>query len=36
MTATAFMLSAGEKEYLFRLYFVDAPETDENDPATPR
>jgi hypothetical protein len=24
----SFHVSAGEKEYLFRLYFVDAPETD--------
>ncbi len=25
-------MSAGAKEYLFRLYFVDAPETDEMTP----
>ncbi|PYL50791.1 MAG: hypothetical protein DMF32_03235 [Verrucomicrobia bacterium] len=28
----SFHVSAGEKEYLFRLYFVDAPETDEMTP----
>jgi endonuclease YncB( thermonuclease family)/predicted flap endonuclease-1-like 5' DNA nuclease len=28
----SFHVSAGEKEYLFRLYFVDAPETDEMIP----
>src|SRR5215813_13993599 len=28
----SFHVSAGEKEYLFRLYFVDAPETDEMVP----
>ena len=28
----SFHVSAGEKEYLFRLYFVDAPETDEITP----
>jgi len=28
----SFHVSAGEKEYLFRLYFVDAPETDEMAP----
>ena len=28
----SFHVSAGEKEYLFRLYFVDAPETERNDP----
>jgi endonuclease YncB( thermonuclease family)/predicted flap endonuclease-1-like 5' DNA nuclease len=28
----SFHVSAGKKEYLFRLYFVDAPETDEMTP----
>lgn len=28
----SFHVSAGQKEYLFRLYFVDAPETDEMTP----
>src|ERR1044071_10128475 len=28
----SFHVSAGPKEYLFRLYFVDAPETDEMTP----
>ena len=28
----SFHVSAGNKEYLFRLYFVDAPETDEMTP----
>lgn len=28
----SFHVSAGAKEYLFRLYFVDAPETDEMIP----
>src|SRR4029077_6882579 len=28
----SFHVSAGEKEYLFRLYLVDAPETDEMTP----
>jgi len=28
----SFHVSAGDKEYLFRLYFVDAPETDEMTP----
>jgi competence protein ComEA len=28
----SFHVSVGEKEYLFRLYFVDAPETDEMTP----
>jgi len=28
----SFHVSAGKKEYLFRLYFVDAPETDELTP----
>ena len=28
----SFHVSAGAKEYLFRLYFVDAPETDAMDP----
>jgi endonuclease YncB( thermonuclease family) len=28
----SFHISAGEKEYLFRLYLVDAPETDEMTP----
>jgi endonuclease YncB( thermonuclease family) len=28
----SFHVSVGEKEYLFRLYFVDAPETDELTP----
>src|SRR5438067_3871876 len=28
----SFHVSAGEREYLFRLYFVDAPETDEITP----
>ncbi len=30
----SFHMSAGENEYLFRLYFVDAPETDEMVAAT--
>jgi endonuclease YncB( thermonuclease family)/predicted flap endonuclease-1-like 5' DNA nuclease len=30
--ADSFHVSAGEKEYLFRLYFVDAPETDAMTP----
>src|SRR6266576_3793546 len=29
----SFHVSANAKEYLFRLYFVDAPETDAADPA---
>src|SRR5437763_4385152 len=29
----SFHVSAGEKEYIFRLYLVDAPETDEMTPA---
>ena len=29
----SFHVSAGEKEYIFRLYMVDAPETDEMTPA---
>jgi len=28
----SFHVSAGNEEYLFRLYFVDAPETDEMTP----
>lgn len=28
----SFHVSSGEKEYLFRLYYVDAPETDEMTP----
>src|SRR5207247_5209924 len=28
----SFHVSAGEKEYIFRLYLVDAPETDEMTP----
>jgi endonuclease YncB( thermonuclease family) len=28
----SFHVSVGDKEYLFRLYFVDAPETDEMAP----
>ena len=31
----SFHVSVGEKEYLFRLYFVDAPETDEMAPGRP-
>jgi hypothetical protein len=29
----SFHVSVGDKEYLFRLYFVDAPETDEMTPS---
>ena len=28
----SFHVSVGEKEYIFRLYLVDAPETDEMNP----
>ena len=31
----SFHVSAGEKEYLFRLYFVDAPETERGMTRTP-
>src|SRR5207249_7320718 len=33
MTGTGFHVSAEGKEYLFRLYFVDAPEIDAANPA---